>query len=222
MPVTVHPIDTGMSWCYLVADEGGVVLVDAGAPGKENLILERLRALGRADLRLVYITHAHLDHYGSAFEVRRLTGAPIAVHEADADDMSRGKTRLGSVRLWGHLTKVLLPIAPKRLRPPPTKPDITVREGDSLAEFGVNAEVLHTPGHTKGSTSLIVDRRLLFVGDLVSNTIWPHPQLLYAHSWDQLGESIRRLQSFTETEWVYSGHGSPPLSVADFARIRAR
>ena len=219
----VHQINTGMSFCYLVEGPDGAVLVDAGAPGKEELILRHLRALGRDDLRLIYITHAHLDHYGSAAGVRRLTGAPIAVHEDDVDAMARGETHLGSARLWGHLIKALLPFVPKRMRPPPTLADVVVREGDNLVDFGLDATVLHTPGHTRGSTSLFVDRRLLFVGDLVSTRVRPHPQLLYADDWSQLGVSIRRLQELAgDAERVYTGHGRRVMSGAELVRIKTR
>jgi glyoxylase-like metal-dependent hydrolase (beta-lactamase superfamily II) len=221
MVARVHPIYAGMSWCYLVEGDGGMVLVDAGAPRNEDQILERLREIGRDDLRLIWITHAHLDHYGSAAAVRSATGAPVAIHEADAAAMARGETPLGSVRLWGHLVKALLPIAPRRLKPPPARADLVVGEGDSLETFGIAAEVLHTPGHTPGSTSLLVDGRHLFVGDLVSNMVWPHAQLLYAHDWVAIRASIRRLQALSP-EWVYTGHGKRPMSGSHFARIKAR
>jgi glyoxylase-like metal-dependent hydrolase (beta-lactamase superfamily II) len=104
---------------HLIEGRDGVVLVDAGAPRKEELILRRLREIGRDDLRLIYITHDHLDHYGSAAAVKRSTGAAIAVHEADAEAMALGRTPLGSVRLWGHLVKALLLVAPEHLRPHP-------------------------------------------------------------------------------------------------------
>lgn len=221
MSVRIHPIYSGMAWCYLVEGDGGVILIDAGAPRKEELIFGRLQEIGRKDLTLIYITHTHLDHYGSAAAVRHATGAAIAVHEADAGAMARGETPLGSVRLWGHVVKALLPIAPKHLRPPATVADVVVHEGDRLDEFGVAAEVFHTPGHTPGSTSLLVDGCHLFVGDLVSNMVWPHPQLLYADDWQELRASIRRLQGLAP-EWVYTGHGKRPMNRGEFARIKAR
>ena len=221
MSVRVHPIYAGMSWCYLVEGDGGVVLVDAGAPHNEEQILRRLREIGRDDLTLILVTHAHLDHYGSAAALRNATGAPVAVHEADAAAMARGETPLGSVRLWGHLVKALLPIAPKHLKPPPTRADVIVREGDKLDAFGIAAEILHTPGHTAGSTSLLVEGRHLFVGDLASNMGWPHAQLLYADDWGALGSSVRRLQRLSP-QWVYTGHGKRPMNGGEFARIKAR
>ncbi len=66
----------------------GAVLVDAGLPGYAGPILAKLEELGHPDLRLIYITHAHVDHYGSAAAVQRATGAPIAVHADDAGDLA--------------------------------------------------------------------------------------------------------------------------------------
>ena len=108
MSLPVHNIPTGMSTAYLIESDGGLALVDAGLPRYERRVLRRMRALGRDDLRLIFITHAHLDHYGSAAALRRLTGAPIAIHRADGDTMARGDTPLGSVRGRGRLMWALL------------------------------------------------------------------------------------------------------------------
>jgi hydroxyacylglutathione hydrolase len=210
-----------MSWCHLIEADGGIVLVDAGSPRKEGVIMERLRGLGRDDLKLIFITHAHFDHYGSAAALRRLTGAPIAIHSADRDAMAGGETPLGKVRLWGRVIKLILPLAERRIRPEPTTADVIVEEGDRLAPYGIDAEVLHTPGHTHGSCSLIVDGRLAFVSDLVSQVGWPHAQLVYAQDWDELGTSLRRVQQL-EPEWVYTGHGGRPIPRNVFLKIKAR
>lgn len=206
----IHTIQTGLSAAYLLESDEGLVLVDAGAPGAEKKILARMDRLGRDDLRLIFITHAHYDHYGSAAALRRLTGAPVAIHGDDAEAMACGETRLGSVRLWGHLTRYcLLPLA-ERLRPAePVEADQIVADGDDLARFGLQATVLHTPGHTLGSSTLLAAGSA-FAGDLISTTGRPHPQRLYAQDWHQLAKSLRRLQELLP-DYVYAGHGHRPL-----------
>ena len=110
MPLQVHDISMGMVQAYLIQSEAGLVLVDAGMPRYERRVMRRMQALGRDDLRLIFITHAHLDHYGSAAALRRLTGAPVAIHRADADAMSRGETPIRSARSRGKLLLPLLPL----------------------------------------------------------------------------------------------------------------
>jgi len=71
--------------------------------------------------------------------------------------------------MWG-----LLPLAELCLRPEPVKPDLLLEDGDDLGDYGLQARVIHTPGHTLGSSCLIVEERIGFVGDLLSTTSLPY------------------------------------------------
>ena len=216
----VHAVPLGLSQAYLLESDAGLVLVDAGSPHQERVILRHLRALGPDNLQLIFITHAHLDHYGSAAALRRLTGAPVAIHRADAEAMARGETRLGSARGRGKLMAVLLPLVELCLRPEPVTPNLLLEEGDDLSDHGLEARVIHTPGHTLGSSCLIVEERVAFVGDLLSNIGQPHLQSLYAEDWSLLRQSYVRLQG-TELETVYAGHGRRPVSGKALQRLIA-
>lgn len=71
------------------------VIVDAGTPGSSRKIYDRITQLGvnPADVSLIVITHGHIDHFGSAAELHRLTGAPIAGHVADLQPYRTGRSR---------------------------------------------------------------------------------------------------------------------------------
>jgi hydroxyacylglutathione hydrolase len=218
----VHAVPLGFSQAYLIESDAGLVLVDAGSPHQERLILRHLRALRNTDasppklqrmpsIRLIFITHAHLDHYGSAAALRRLTDAPVAIHRADAEALARGETRIGSARGRGKLMEALLPLAELFFRPEPVTPDILLEDGDRLDNYGLEARVIHTPGHTLGSSCLIVEDRVGFVGDLLTAMGRPSLQRLLAEDWSLLRQSYARLQGI-ELERVYPGHGRNPVS----------
>lgn len=215
----VHSVAAGMAWVHVIETDSGMLLIDAGSRGNEHKILELLNKIGRKHLRLIFITHAHLDHYGSAAAVRRITGAPIAIHSADADSMASGKTPLGSARLWGRFVKMAMPLAERFVRPDPAPPDIIVGEGDDLSRYGLDATVVHTPGHTPGSTCLLVEDRIAFVGDLLSAKGFPHAQMLYASDWKKLRAGVDRLKLLAP-ELTYTGHSARPLTGAQLQRIR--
>lgn len=219
MAVIVHKIRVGVSLCYLIEGDEGVVLVDTGTRGHEHGIIRRLGRLGGKDLRLVFVTHAHLDHYGSAAALRRLTGAPVGIHRADAEAMARGETPLGEVRGWGKVMQGLMPLIGRFTRPEPTPADVLFEDGGRLDAFGIDAEVLHTPGHTPGSSTLVVEGRLAFVGDLVSTRGRPHAQLFYATDWPALDRSLRCLQGL-DLDRVYTGHGGRTMSGKAFNTLR--
>jgi len=218
MSLQVHSVPLGMARAYLIEGQAGLVLVDAGSPRREQSVLRQMQALGRDDLRLIYVTHAHLDHYGSAAALRRLTGAPIAVHRADSDAMARGETSLGSVRGRGRWVQALLSLLEPHLRPEPTPADLLLDDGDDLRAYGLDAAVLHTPGHTPGSSCLLVEGRFAFVGDLLSATGRPHVQRFFADDWSLIPDSLARLQAL-RPEWVYPGHGRRPLSGQTLQRL---
>lgn len=214
----VHSIPLGLSTAYLIEDDAGLVLVDAGLPHYEREVLWRMRALGHDTLRLIFVTHAHLDHYGSAAALRRLTGAPIAIHRADGDAMARGDTPIGSAHGWGRLTRALLRLFEPYLRPEPTPPDLLLDDGDDLHAWDLDAVVLHTPGHTPGSSCLIAAGQIAFAGDLLSTSIRPRVQRSFADDWSLIPASLARLRAL-QPRWVYPGHGRRPLSGETLQRL---
>jgi glyoxylase-like metal-dependent hydrolase (beta-lactamase superfamily II) len=210
MPSHIHNIPMGLANAFLIEGENALVLVDAGSPGFEQKVFQVMHKLKRDDLSLIYITHAHLDHYGSAAALRRTTGASIATHKADGETMAKGETPLGSVRGRGKWVNLLFPILSSLLKPEMTAPDILLEDGDDLTSFGLEGFIVHTPGHTPGSSCLILDGEIAFVGDLISNTGGPHLQRYFAHDWGLLPSSLSRLQA-ESPEWVYPGHGPSPI-----------
>ncbi len=216
--IEVHRIPAGFSNVYLIQSGSNWVLVDTGMPVHERHILRRISTLGCDNLNLIFLTHAHLDHFGSAAALRQATGAPIAIHHLDAKCLRLGKTELGTVRGFRVLNQALLPLADRLMQPRGVMADIFINDGDDLSEFGLNAYVLHTPGHTLGSSSLIVEDRLAFVGDLASTNFGPHVQRYYAQDWSLVKESYRRVQSLG-LEMIYGGHGWKCINGDEFANL---
>ena len=205
----VHTVRFGMSLSHLIRGRDGVVVVDTGLPGNEHRILAHLRILGCTDVGAIFVTHSHLDHYGSAAALRRLTGAPIAIHRLDAEAMASGVTLVRHGRGVGRLgVWFLRAIAPwVRI---PTVADWVLDDGDRLPVSGMDAVVVHTPGHSPGSSTLWVNDRLAFVGDLLTWYRHPRPQHLYADDWAAIGPSIQRLRA-KGPAWVYPSHGRVPI-----------
>jgi hydroxyacylglutathione hydrolase len=208
--VQIIPITLGLAQAYLIVSPTGMALVDAGSPGHERAVLHQMQLLRQTDLRLIFITHAHLDHYGSAAALRRITGAPIAIHRLDGEALALGRTDLGEVRGYVRWLLWLFPLVQRLFRPQPVEADLLVQDGQDLSDFGIPAQVLHTPGHTPGSSCLLLDGGHAFAGDLLSTTGRPHTQRYYATDWAQLPASLARLKA-CRPEWVYAGHGRKPL-----------
>lgn len=216
--IQIHEISLGFSQSYLIQAGGGWMLIDAGVPGQENLILRKMKSIGCRALKLIYLTHAHIDHVGSAAALRQITGAPIGIHCRDAAALGLGETRLGSTRSSRRIIRKMLPDVEKLLTIQGVQADILFDDGDDLAEFGLQAVIFHTPGHTQGSSSLVVEGRTAFIGDLASTTGKPHLQQFYAQDWEKLLDSYKRLKDMGLEE-VYGGHGRGYFSGDHFGQI---
>lgn len=190
---------------YLVITKTGSILIDTGTPGCGLKIWKIIQEM-QINLNMIFITHAHLDHFGSAAVLHQYTGAPVAIHQLDSQSMSAGRTSLGTCRGSGRIIKIILPFIERIKKPKPLNPHWVFKDGNTLDFLGIKAKVIHTPGHTPGSSSLLFENGNVFVGDLVSSNGTPHLQRYFAHDWLQLPESLHKLKDQNPI-WIYPGHG---------------
>lgn len=202
-----------------------MTLVDTGAPGSLARIVRAVRKTGSRleDLEQIVLTHAHAGHAGVAAELRRLTGARVLVHPADADVATGRKPpyALAPRGLVGATLAPVLPVLERRAAFPPVEVDGLLQDGQELDPGIV---IVHTPGHTPGHVSVLVpESRLLHVADAAVNLagLWPPPAL---GNQEEMAVylSIRRISDLPLRR-VSFGHGPPifreaPRRMARLAR----
>ncbi len=190
--------------CYLVLSDSKMLVVDTGMPGSAKKIISYIRSLNKnpADVSYIVMTHADIDHIGSASELKQMTGASLAIHAADAPILA-GKSRFKPV--WGPLgILVKLFIAFTRFQP--IEPDLLLEDNSEVGGF----LVLHTPGHTKGSISLYTPGKLIFVGDAIYKR--------FALDAAQLRASLNKISKL-DFDVLLPGHGDPLVSQA-YTRLK--
>ena len=214
MKTEIRRLYLGMCNCYLIKQEG-LILVDAGFPSRGKKFLRELKNLSiePKDISLILLTHGHLDHIGSANEIKRLTGGKVAINQHEKDRVEQALKLLPpSVGLWGKIMNELLNIVASRMSFPGTPVDLVLEDKDfPLESYGIHGKAIYTPGHSSGSMSLLLDTGDAFVGDLIMNglpmRIGPGMPL-FAEDTDAIKESWRLLLT-SGAKWIYPAHGKP-------------
>ncbi|MBW1917367.1 MAG: MBL fold metallo-hydrolase [Deltaproteobacteria bacterium] len=178
--------------CYILGDEdtAEAVVIDPGGDAPE--ILDTLQRKN-LQLKMIINTHGHFDHVDANQPLKEATGAPIAIHPADATMLSQPSAEA-------------LFFTGGRVRP--SEADILLNEGD-LVTFGkYQLKVLHTPGHTPGGISLVMQNDpIVYVGDTlfagsIGRTDFP------GGSFEELIRSVReKIFPLGDHYLVMPGHG---------------
>jgi hydroxyacylglutathione hydrolase len=214
MNIKIIPIHIKLDTIYLLRGEGAV-LVDGGDPfGMARLKQGMNRvAIKPEDIRLIILTHGHWDHIGSAREIKEWTGARLMMHRDDLYMMNQAPPpQPPGFTAWGKISIEALKLATREMRIEPFEVDIVAGDEDiPLGEYGIAGRVVHTPGHSWGSVSVVLDSGEAFVGDLATR-MFPmrlSPGLpIFGDNMQTIRQSWRKLMDMG-VRMVYPAHGKP-------------
>jgi len=163
----------GLVNAHLIHDNINAILVDSGLPGSERKVLKALNQIGLTynSVKLIVITHAHVDHAGNAARLRELTGAPIVAHAGDLVYYKREKVMRFCATGWfgrlflrtGLMYQSYAAFEPDKL--------LSDHQDFDLKPYGFSGKVIHTPGHTRGSLSVTLESTGVLVGDLIASGV---------------------------------------------------
>ncbi len=220
MSQTVHRVKLGWTQCYLLKCTDGYLLIDTDYARYYRRFARKIGDLGIAlsDIKYLLLTHHHDDHAGFAAGLVRATGCRVIVHRHAVRPLSQGRSE-GTDNPVNRRTRIALACYTLFHReysfPPLTlSGNDIVLEGDDdglLKEIGLDGVILHTPGHTKDSISVLLSDESAFVGDAAMNFLrWTgmgHRPIVVENietvyeSWQKLRERGARV--------IYPSHGRP-------------
>jgi len=191
--VDTFPVGLLQCNCTIVGDETTreAIVIDPG--DDPDLILSKLNSHGLT-LKEIVCTHTHIDHVGAIFDLQQRAGTPASIHKADLFLFEA----LDTQAQW--------------LGMPPPKPgtiDRFLNDGNAVGCNGVELGVIHTPGHTPGSTCFLLEtnRNILFAGDTLFKNSIGRTDLWGGSTPDILASIQKRLLTLDDDTLVIAGHG---------------
>jgi len=204
-------------------------LIDAGPyhPLMVGIVEGALQAAGMSELRHLYLTHSHIDHFGMAARIKSKTGARVVAHRSESSRIERVRERLrreyscyASMNLLlgfpEEMAQALYGLAHRWIElSEPCLLDSKLRGGETVTAGDRRLEVIHTPGHTAGHLCFYERKeKLLFSGDHLMRSITPNPEFYCPPrngritGLAQFMDSLERLKGY-EVREAYPGHGQP-------------
>lgn len=174
--------------CYIVmSEQQNAAVIDPG--GEAERILDYLQA-NRLTLKKILLTHGHIDHIGAVKALKEQTNAEIYIHELDAEMLNDTVKNLA---------------APFRMDYQSVASDHTFSDGSKITLDEISFTVMHTPGHTKGS-SVFLSGTTMFSGDTLFQGLIGRIDF-YGGDYEAMQRSLKALGSLETDYTVLSGHG---------------
>ena len=178
--------------CYIIVDEKTkeTMIID---PAEDTEKIEELLDILDAKVKYIYLTHCHGDHIGAVEQLRREKGGKVLIHKDDYEGLKDPEI---------NLTEIL---AENAIR---IEADSRVNDGDVLHIGDLEFQVIHTPGHTKGGSSLsCAEEKLVFSGDTMFKGMWGRTDLPTSSFEDIMKSISNKLLVLPDETIVYPGHG---------------
>lgn len=178
--------------CYIIyskTTKDGII-VDPGGDAEDLVSYIKRNGL---NIKHIILTHGHGDHIGGIIGLKESLGSTVMIHEDDREMLLDGSKNLSTTMAMGTIE---------------VEPDVLLKDGD-IIEFGdLKAEIIHTPGHTKGCICIKVGENIITGDTLFSGSIGRTD--LFGGDYDSIISSIKeKLMIYSDEIQIFPGHGAP-------------
>lgn len=194
--IRVFVLEEQATNCYIIEDETSreALVIDPG--GEVDKIIDMLNTLG-SNLKYIFLTHCHADHAYGVNELRDVTGATVLIHRLDYENINNDRVNLATYIGLNemHIDNVM-----------------RVDEYDKIHVGNIELEVIHTPGHTKGSCSLYCqEHKMVFTGDAMFRGTWGRTDLPTGSIEEIMDSIVEKILQLPDDTIVYPGHGKSTM-----------
>jgi len=158
----------GRSNVFLLTNDKVNILIDTSVSRLWTKLQKQLDSLSIKTIDYLILTHAHIDHAANANRIKTKFNASVIIHKNESEYLLKGDNIIpkGTTFFTRPMVNIFSKLlSPSLLKYEPCEPDLVVDSDYDFKNIGFNAYLTHTPGHTIGSMSLIVDDEIAIVGD---------------------------------------------------------
>lgn len=218
---------SGMSNGFFVIDEG-IIAVDTGSECGEDVFLDicKNHGIDPKTIKLIVITHGHVDHFMNVGAMKKLTRAPVLCHKEAERFLKNGlfPEIIGRNELGRKIIADQEVTGSPCASVPKITPDIVWSGSEyNLTPWGIDGKILHTPGHSKCSTAVAVCSCGAIVGDTIVESLETGIRGLtyFTYSLGNDEEIIKSVHTILENaDLMYSGHGNPFLKAEVYGILK--
>jgi glyoxylase-like metal-dependent hydrolase (beta-lactamase superfamily II) len=215
-----YRLNLGITKCYLLKCSGGYLLIDTAYPNSYKRFRKAIRSLGieQNQIRYLLLTHHHDDHAGFAARLVAETGCTPVFHQEARSALGQGKTE-DTMKPVNRCIKAVFSVF-QLFHREFSYPGLAGAENsiiisgdnrDLLKNIGIDGEILHTPGHSNDSISLVLSDGSAFVGDAAMNFLnfcRIDYKPIFIEEIDSVFSSWKKLLEHG-SRWIYPAHGRP-------------
>ena len=178
--------------CYIILDEESKEIMVIDPAGDVDKIEEMIKILD-GKLKYIYLTHCHADHILGVTELKNKCGGKILIHRYDSEGLNDPEINLSPYIGMGNIE---------------LEADSRIDDNDLIHLGNLEFKVIHTPGHTKGESSIYCkEEKCLFSGDTVFRGTWGRTDLPTSSRDDIMDSIVNKLLRLPDDTIVYPGHG---------------
>lgn len=178
--------------CYIITDEESKETIVIDPAGDVDKIVQMIEIL-KGNLKYIYLTHCHGDHIAGVTELKNKCGGKVLIHRYDSEGLNNPEINLTP---YIGMPEIVL------------EADSRIDDKDSIHLGKLEFKVIHTPGHTKGSSSLYCEKEnCLFSGDTIFRGTWGRTDLPTSSIEDIMDSITNKLMKLPDETICYPGHG---------------
>ncbi len=186
---------------YVIKGENGDILIDTGFIGMKRALK---RWLDKFNIKLVILTHAHVDHTWNAAYIKNLYKCKLALSKDDIENIdNRNIKSTPSTNKHKNWTK-LMNYGMKKFVPQKYKIDMKLNNNQTIKKYGLDLKIVSLPGHTDGSIGVLY-KDYLFAGDALVNRK-KQPQIAYQNQHNKKALSSYQKIMELAPKIIFVGH----------------